>query len=165
MVTIVTLLVGELSPTFAIASPTSAASVGISKKVIVQVPESNFSELNRWVDSLGLEPTANFTNALDGFALSLTDVQIAAVETLIPAARVSEDAPISIDATQTSASWNLSMLDQISTPTDAQYTYPDSAGSGVKVYVIDTGVAANATQLGSRLLAGRDFTFSGSTTD
>lgn len=165
MVTIVTLLVGELSPTFAIASPTSSASVGISKKVIVQVPESNFSELNRWVDSLGLEPTATFTNALDGFALSLTDVQIAAVETLIPAAKVSEDAPISIDTTQPSANWNLSMLDQTTTPTDAQYIYPDSAGSGVKVYVIDTGVAANATQLGSRLLAGRDFTFSGSTTD
>jgi len=41
---------------------------------------------------------------------------------------------------QTGATWGLDRVDQRNLPLDGIYNYPDQAGSGVTVYVIDTGI-------------------------
>ncbi|RKP08111.1 peptidase S8/S53 domain-containing protein [Thamnocephalis sphaerospora] len=46
--------------------------------------------------------------------------------------------------------WALERIDQRNLPLDNQYTYPVSAGEGVTVYVIDTGIALSNPQFGGR---------------
>ncbi|GLW46210.1 hypothetical protein Stsp02_18720 [Streptomyces sp. NBRC 14336] len=60
------------------------------------------------------------------------------------------------DTTQTSAPWGLDRIDQTSLPLSGTYTYPDSAGSGVTVYVIDTGVRITHSQISGRASYGYD---------
>jgi len=62
-------------------------------------------------------------------------------------------------ATQTEvASWGLDRIDQFeATETlDRSYSYPDTAGAGVRVYIMDTGVQANLPGFEGRVLAGFD---------
>ena len=132
--------------------------------VIVQVPRADLSTLVAWSTNNGADPDYVYHRALSGIAAELTEVQIAELKQLIPTVKVTTDTIVTTDTTQTNAIWNLSTLDQTGASPDTSYTYPASAGAGVKVYVVDTGVSANP-QLGTRLLPGRDFTGSGTTSD
>jgi serine protease len=57
------------------------------------------------------------------------------------------------------SSWGLDRIDQASTTTetlDRSYNYPDTAGAGVRVYVLDTGVLGTLAGFGGRVLTGFD---------
>ncbi|MGC4983050.1 MULTISPECIES: S8 family peptidase [unclassified Streptomyces] len=54
-------------------------------------------------------------------------------------------------------SWGLDRIDQAGRPLDGRYTAPGSAGSGVTVYVIDTGVRITHRDFGGRASYGWDF--------
>ena len=95
-----------------------------------------------------------FDTLLDGFSAELTPTEVEALQDSPDVLAVYPNLPVSITATQTNAPWNLSRLDQDRAPADSTYTYPDSAGSGARIYVVDTGVSANPAQFGSRLLPG-----------
>lgn len=56
------------------------------------------------------------------------------------------------------ASWGLDRIDQTSSSLDGSYTYPRSAGLGVRVYVLDTGVQGNLLSFENRVLPGFDAT-------
>ena len=60
------------------------------------------------------------------------------------------------DTTQSSAPWGLDRIDQAALPLSGTYTYPDSAGSGVTAYVIDTGVRITHSQISGRASYGYD---------
>jgi serine protease len=51
---------------------------------------------------------------------------------------------------QTNPTWGLDRVDQESSSLDNQYFYKDSAGSGVDLYVIDTGVRITHNDFGNR---------------
>lgn len=53
-------------------------------------------------------------------------------------------------------SWGLDRLDQTTTQFDSTYNFPDVAGAGVRVYVMDTGVQSNLTGFGGRVATGFD---------
>lgn len=58
---------------------------------------------------------------------------------------------VSISATQVgSPNWGLDRISQPSLPLNNMYTYPDSAGAGVDVYVIDTGVRIDHVEFQGR---------------
>ena len=55
-------------------------------------------------------------------------------------------------------SWGLDRIDQTQTTAtlDRNYNYPDVAGAGVRVYVLDTGVQANLAGFEGRVVSGFD---------
>jgi len=70
---------------------------------------------------------------------------------------------IAIGATPASAgvqsavsSWGLDRLDQATAALDGNYNYPDRAGAGVRVYVMDTGVQSNLAGFEGRVIRGFD---------
>ncbi|KAI9226916.1 MAG: peptidase S8/S53 domain-containing protein [Piptocephalis tieghemiana] len=56
--------------------------------------------------------------------------------------------------TQTGASWGLSRINQHKLNLDGIYNYPSSAGSGVNVYIVDTGIDFTNPEFGGRAKAG-----------
>ena len=95
--------------------------------------------------------------ALHGFAVKLTPVQaqLLALNPLVAA--IEQDQTMSASATQSGATWGLDRIDQRARPMDGKYIYPDSAGQGVHVYVIDTGLNPNPSEFTGRVGASRNF--------
>ncbi|MDX1551910.1 MAG: S8 family peptidase [Marinobacter sp.] len=59
--------------------------------------------------------------------------------------------------TQADATWGLDRTDQAVLPLDGQFSYPTSAGDGVSVYIIDTGLRATHDEFSGRVIEGRNF--------
>ncbi|MEW2611105.1 S8 family peptidase [Streptomyces sp. NPDC047880] len=73
-------------------------------------------------------------------------------------ASVVQDTRVRLDGTQKNPpSWGLDRLDQPKAPPDRSYTWPRSAGAGVTVYVIDTGVRTTHRDFAGRAGHGWDF--------
>ncbi|WP_448074165.1 S8 family serine peptidase [Georgenia yuyongxinii] len=112
---------------------------------------------------LGVEPSYEFTATADGFTAELTARQAAVLEAHPAVESAEAGRPISVLETQTDVTWGLDRIDQISRSLDTRYTYPASAGQGVRVYVLDTGVTP-LPDFGGRVAAGADFTGDGRNT-
>ncbi|MEV6961624.1 S8 family peptidase [Streptomyces sp. NPDC051207] len=97
-----------------------------------------------------------FGTALNGYTATLSAEEARRLAADPAVAAVEQDQRVRVDATQTSAPWGLDRIDQTSLPLNGTYTYPDTAGAGVTVYVIDTGVRITHTQLSGRAVNGYD---------
>jgi subtilisin family serine protease len=75
---------------------------------------------------------------------------------------IEADQEITLDATQSSATWGLDRIDQRRLPLNGTYTY-NSTGSGVTAYIIDTGIRISHNQFGGRASYGYDFVDNDST--
>jgi subtilisin family serine protease len=64
--------------------------------------------------------------------------------------------PASAGIQSSVSSWSLDRLDQATTTLDGSYNYPDSAGAGVRVYVLDTGVESKLVGFEGRVATGFD---------
>jgi len=64
--------------------------------------------------------------------------------------------PTPINTIQPDPPWGLDRIDQRSLPLDSTFS-PAGTGSGVTVYVIDTGIRTTHTEYASRVVAGYDF--------
>jgi subtilisin family serine protease len=60
-------------------------------------------------------------------------------------------------AAEPPANLALDRIDQRGLPLDGQFTYPDSAGEGVTIYVVDTGVRFSHNDFAGRAVSGPDF--------
>lgn len=76
-------------------------------------------------------------------------------ESTAEAAPVDAASADSIDTTQTGATWGLDRLDQRNLPLSGTFTY-NRNGTGVRAYVIDTGIHTSHTQFGGRASYGYD---------
>ncbi|KJK36131.1 peptidase S8 [Streptomyces variegatus] len=97
-----------------------------------------------------------FGKALNGYSATLSATEARQLAADPAVASVEQNQRVTLAATQTSAPWGLDRIDQASLPLSGTYTYPDSAGSGVTVYVIDTGVRITHQQISGRASYGYD---------
>jgi subtilisin family serine protease len=98
-----------------------------------------------------------FGAALNGYTATLSATEAKRLAADPAVAAVEQDQTVRLaDTTQSSAPWGLDRVDQTSLPLSGTYTYPDSAGSGVTAYVIDTGVRITHSQISGRAVNGYD---------
>jgi subtilisin family serine protease len=94
-----------------------------------------------------------YTRAIKGFSVRMSEQQALRLADDPRVAFVEEDGVISLDTTQTGATWGLDRIDQRDLPLDGNYTF-NATGSGVKAYIIDTGIRATHTQFAGRVISG-----------
>lgn len=96
--------------------------------------------------------------ALNGYSAYLPEKALAAVRANPAVDYVEADAVIALSpeaddfnasTIQTGATWGLDRIDQHALPLSTTYTYNNN-GTGVNVYIIDTGIRSTHTQFGGR---------------
>ncbi len=102
-----------------------------------------------------------YRSALRGFAVKgLSEAQARKLAGRPEVDYVQKDGKVTINDTQTGATWGLDRIDQRNLPLDQTYTYPTTA-SNVHAYIIDTGIRFTHSEFalpggGSRAVSGRD---------
>ena len=146
-------------------SPLKAFAVEERSNYLVIVKPGTDLQMRKSIAALGERPIEELDFVLDGFTLNLTLADANALSVDPNVLQVIPDAPVQLFGTDDpSNSWGLDRIDQAPTALDNKYSYPDSAGEGVRVYVVDTGVQLDNPEFTGRTLPGFDATGSGNTT-
>ncbi len=96
-----------------------------------------------------------YTEVLNGFAAELPDRVLQALLRNPHVAYIEVDQVVTIDATQTGATWGIDRIDQRALPLSTTYNYTNT-GAGVTAYIIDTGILIGHTEFGTRASYGYD---------
>lgn len=97
----------------------------------------------------------SFDRVLRGFVVKADDAALARLLADPRVAYVEEDGHVSINATQTGATWGLDRVDQRNLPLNGSYIYNTTA-AGVHAYIIDTGMLLNHSEYAGRVGNGYD---------
>jgi subtilisin family serine protease len=140
-----------VAPSFATGNPNCTAVDGeyivtFSKGAVIANEVKN-------VNGKQVSPRFMYDLALNGFAGFLTSDQVCVLQKRGNVLSVELDQEVSIDATQSGATWGLNRIDQQSLPLDTTYSYI-STGAGVDAYVIDTGILGTHTEFTGRMKPG-----------
>jgi oryzin len=112
----------------------------------------------RDVKAKGIKHSYNF-GKLKGYAGNFDKDTIATISTRPEVAYVEADRVVELDAivTQTNVpSWGLARLSSATTGATS-YKYDSTAGSGVTVYIVDTGILPTHTDFGGRAATGANY--------
>ena len=94
-----------------------------------------------------------YQRALKGFSVRLNEQQAARLAEDPRVDFVEEDAVVSLGATQTNATWGLDRIDQRDLPLNSTYNF-NATGTGVRAYIVDTGIRASHVDFGGRVVSG-----------
>ena len=94
-----------------------------------------------------------YKHAIKGFSVRMPEQRAAKLAEDPRVAFVEEDGVARVAATQPNATWGLDRIDQRLRPLNGTYTY-NYTGTGVKIYIIDTGIRATHTDFGGRVISG-----------
>jgi subtilisin family serine protease len=108
----------------------------------------------------GVAPDYVYAHALNGFAGSIAEAARAGLLADARVTRVEPDGIAEAWGTQSNATWGLDRIDQRALPLDTKYNY-DLDGTGVRAYIIDTGIRLSHNDFGGRAHTGYDAVTSG----
>jgi subtilisin family serine protease len=104
----------------------------------------------------GGQVVAQWRHAIRGFAVRGGPALLAALRSDHDVAWVEPVQEFGIGVAQTPATWGLDRIDQRNLPLNNTYNYTKT-GSGVRAYIIDTGILITHSQFGGRASHGFDF--------
>ncbi len=105
-----------------------------------------------------LELRGTYQHALKGFVARMTQEQAESLAGEPWVKSIEEDGRVDVTATQTAPpSWGLDRIDQHAVPLDGAYLY-NTTGSGVDVYIVDSGIRATHVDFGGRVDTVKAFT-------
>ncbi|RPE40589.1 peptidase inhibitor I9 [Streptomyces sp. Ag109_O5-1] len=106
----------------------------------------------------GAKISHTYDSVLNGYAVRASAAQARRLAADSRVDSVVQDSRVRLERTQKNPpSWGLDRVDQAALPLDKAYTWPQSAGAGVTVYVIDTGVRISHRDFGGRASYGWNF--------
>jgi subtilisin family serine protease len=166
LVLIACLLVMNASLALAAGNPPTAPIYGTESEtaiagryIVVFKPGSAGNDVNNAADrarSLGGEVYYTYDAALIGFAASLPEQALKGLVHNRNVEYIEADQVVSLEATQSPATWGIDRTDQRALPLNNSYTY-NFTGTGVTAYIIDTGIRFSHNEFGGRARSGWDF--------
>lgn len=133
------------------------------------IPGSYIVTLDKAIDpatfarQVGVQPKFTYTQALNGFATTLTETQLHNARLTRGVVSVAQDAvvtapPVPANGVATKApanSWGLDRIDQRYLPLDREFS-PNTNGQGATAYILDSGIDFRHPEFGGRARAGFD---------
>jgi len=114
----------------------------------VALPAAVFAE--QFVNTYGGNLLYTYETAIEGFAAQLSPQGLQALAQDPNVALVEPDRVVTINVTQSPATWGLDRIDQRNLPLSNSFSY-DGNGAGVHIYIIDTGILASHSEFSGRM--------------
>ncbi|MFJ2238457.1 S8 family peptidase [Streptomyces sp. NPDC087859] len=109
-------------------------------------------------EKYGAKISHTYGTVLNGYAIKADERQAKLLAADSRVASVTQDTRVALEHSRRNpASWGLDRVDQKNLPLDKSYTWPESAGAGATVYVIDTGIRISHKDFAGRARYGWDF--------
>lgn len=139
------------------AQPVAARAAGLLDVIVTLEPTADArATADALVTTKGGLVTQVYDNVLNGFAATLTDTLLSVLRGDTRVRAIELDRTMRISDTQTpTPSWGQDRVDQRNLPLNNTYSYA-STGSGVDVYVVDTGILTTHPDFGGRAVHGTD---------
>lgn len=141
-------------PATAGAASTNPAPAPTTRYLVQFRPGADPTREARAASAHGADVRRVLHRALRGMVADLTAAEAAALAADPDVLTIERDHAVHASVDQTGAPWGLDRIDQAALPLNGTYSYPSTAGSGVKIYVVDSGVRATHTDLAGRVAAG-----------